>query len=249
MTGILVLTAVELEARGLARELELPRLLRFPFPVYERPGGRVQLLVAPVGLRAAFLPDRWAALVADLDSPLVISAGTCGALAPGLKVGDLILPESVLGLAGERLNVTPGVHAAAVSVAKGGRPEARREIDAVWTGLLLTSSEVVATPEAKAERWRATGACAVDMESAAIVDWASRQRCPSLVVRAVSDTARQPLPAELLSLVTPQGKLRTGRAVALALTRPYTIPHAIALRRGTAAALKRIARLLATLPW
>ena len=100
MTGILVLTAVELEARALGRELELPPLSGFAFPVYERSTDRARLRVAPVGLRARFLPERWPALVADLAVPLVISAGTCGALAPWLAVGDLILPESVLGHAG-----------------------------------------------------------------------------------------------------------------------------------------------------
>jgi hypothetical protein len=236
LTEILVLTGVELEARVLSRELELPRLSRFPFPVYERahPTGRVR--VAPLGLRAALLPERWTILAGDLGRPLVISAGVCGALAPWLGVGDLILPESVLGFAGERLNVTAGVHASAVRLAGGAD-----------TGLLLTSSELVATPEAKAQCWHATGAAAVDMESATILAWASGQGCPSLVVRAVGDTARQRLPSALVGLVTPEGKLRTRRAVALVLTRPLTIPHALALREGVRTALKRIARLLAIL--
>lgn len=239
MTGVLVLTAVELEARGLARELELRLRFRHPFPVYERaPGasGRVRLRVASTGLRAALLPDRWAALVADLASPLVISAGTCGALAPELRVGDLVLPESVVGVAGERLNVTPGAHRAAVSLAGDAR-----------TGLLLTSAEVVATPEAKALRWRATGASAVDMESAAILAWVSHRGCPSLVVRAVSDTATQTLPSELVGLVEADGRLRAGRALVLALTCPTAIPRALLLRRGTRQALKSIARLIAAL--
>lgn len=236
MTDLLLLTAVELEARGLARELELPRLSRFPFPVYEASRGGARLRVAPVGLRAALLSDRGAILVGDLVCPLVISAGTCGALAPELEAGDLILPESVLGPVGERANVTPGAHAAAVKLAPAGR-----------SGLLLTSSEVVATPEAKAERFRATGAFAVDLESATILAWASRQGCPSLVVRAVSDTARQHLPAELVGLVSPEGKILSGRAVALALTLPRIIPRALGLRRGARQALRAVARLIAAL--
>lgn len=236
MTDVLVLTAVELEARNLARELELPRLSRFPFPVFEGSGGVARVRIAPLGLRALLLAERWPSLAADLSSPLVISAGTCGALAPELSVGDLVLPESVLGPAGERVNVTPSAHAAAVKHAGGAR-----------TGLLLTSTDAVGTPEAKADLWRFTGAMAVDMESAAILAWASRRGCPSLVVRAVSDAARQHVPPELIGLVTPEGKLRTGRAVALALTHPRTIPHALALRRGTGRALKAVARLISAL--
>ncbi|MBI4610505.1 MAG: hypothetical protein HY726_16020 [Candidatus Rokubacteria bacterium] len=237
MTGALVLTGVELEARRLARELELPRSADLlPFPVYEGSRNRVRLRVVPVGLRAALLPDRWPALTRDLASPVLIAAGSCGALAPGLAVGDLVLPESVLGPAGERLNVTPGLHAAAVRLAAGA-----------WTGLLLSSSEVIATPEAKAERWRATGASAVDMESAAILAWASRHGSASVVVRAVSDTALQLLPGELVGLVTRAGSLRHGRALVVALTYPRAVPHALVLHRGTRMALKAVARLIAAL--
>jgi purine-nucleoside phosphorylase len=196
--------------------------------------GRLRL--APVGLRAALLSDRWPALAADFLSPLVISAGICGALAPELGVGDLLLPESVLGLHGERLNVTPGAHAAALGLA----PDARQ-------GLLLTTAEAVGTPEEKAERFHATAAAAVDLESALILAWATRQGCPSLVVRAVSDTARQHLPPELGGVVTPEGRIRAGRAAALFLTHPRTIPHAFLLQRGTGRALQAVARLIAAL--
>ncbi len=235
MTDALILTALELEARGLAHQLELPRLSRFPFPVYERPGGSIR--VAPVGLRAALLPERGPALAADLASPLVISAGTCGALDPALKVGDVVLPESVLGLDGERLNVTPGALAHAARLA----PEARSG------GILLTTADVVPTPEAKAARFRATGAAAVDLESALIIAWASRHGCPSLVIRAVADTAQQRLPVELGGVVTPEGRIQPVRAVALFLTHPRTIPHAWSLQRGTGRALRAIARVIAAL--
>ncbi|MBI3030914.1 MAG: hypothetical protein HYY64_15525 [Candidatus Rokubacteria bacterium] len=241
MRDVLVLTALELEARVLARQLELRPVSRLGFPAHElerspASGGLGRLRLAPVGLRAALLSDRWPALTADLRSPLVISAGTCGALAPELEVSDLLLPESVLGLDGERLNVTPGAHAAALRLAPGARQ-----------GLLLTSRDAVGTPEEKAERFHATAAAAVDLESALILAWAARQGCPSLVVRAVSDTARQHLPSELGRVVTPEGRIPVGRAVALFLTHPRTIPHALLLQRGTWRALQAVARLLAAL--
>jgi hypothetical protein len=241
VSDVLVLTALELEARELGCQLEVRRHARFEFPVYElerSPASRVpgRLRLAPVGPRAVLLRDRWPVLAADLLSPLVISAGTCGALAPDLGVGDLLLPESVLGLDGERVNVTPGAHAAALRLAPGARQ-----------GLLLTSRDPVGTPEEKAERFHATAAAAVDLESALILAWAARQGCPSLVVRAVSDTARQHLPSELGGVVTPEGRIRAGRAVALFLTHPQTIPHALLLQRGTGRALESVARLLAAL--
>jgi adenosylhomocysteine nucleosidase len=232
VSRILILTAVELEARALARQLELPALASLPFPAF----GRGDLRLAPVGLRAGLLAQRWPALTAGLEQPLVISAGVCGALAPDLRPGDLVLPESVLGPSAERLNVTPTAYARAVALAG----DARR-------GTLATASEVVATAEAKAALYARTGAVAVDMESSAILAHAARAGCPTLVVRGVSDTAAESLPRELIGLVTEAGKLRAVRALTVTLTRPRVLPQALALRQATRRALSAVARLLAAL--
>jgi len=227
---ILILTAVELEARALARQLELPAITSLPFPAF----GRGDVRLAPVGLRAALLPSRWSTLLAGLDHPLVISAGVCGALAPDLRAGDLVLPESVIGPSAERLNVTPTAYARATALA----PAARR-------GTLATSREVVATAEAKSALFARTGAVAVDMESSLILAHVAAAGCPTLVVRGVSDAAGESLPPELIGLMTEAGTLRTARALALTLTRPRVLPRALALRRATRRALTAVARLLA----
>jgi adenosylhomocysteine nucleosidase len=231
VSGILILTAVELEARALARQLELPAITSLPFPAF----GRGDLRVAPVGLRAGLLSSRWPAITAGLDRPLVISAGVCGALAPDLQAGDLVLPESVIGPSAERLNVTPTAHARATGLAGAAR-----------RGTLATSREVVATAEAKAALFARTGAVAVDMESSVILAHAAGAGCPTLVVRGVSDAAGESLPPELIGLVTEAGKLRTARALALTLTRPRVLPRALALRQATRRALTAVARFLAT---
>jgi adenosylhomocysteine nucleosidase len=231
VSGILILTAVELEARALARRLGLPAITILPFPAY----GRGMLRVAPVGLRAGLLTARWPRLLAGLNQPLVVSGGVCGALAPDLAPGDLVLPESVLGPAGERLNVTPSPHRRALELAGSAR-----------AGLLATTREVVATAEDKAALFARTGAQAVDLESALILAHAAGAGCPTLVVRAVSDTAAESLPRELVELVTPAGRVSPGRALAL-LARPGLLPRALALRRATRRALAAVARMLAAL--
>ena len=76
MNGILILTAVELEAAGLARELELPALAGLPYRAFCRGSTRI----VPVGLGAALLSARWADALDGLTDPLVISAGICGGL-------------------------------------------------------------------------------------------------------------------------------------------------------------------------
>jgi hypothetical protein len=229
LSRILILTAVELEARALARQLELPALPSLPFPAF----GRGTLRLAPVGLRAALLAERWPGLRLGLDQPLVISAGVCGALAPDLRAGDLILPESVIGPSAERLNVTPTAYARAAALGTAARH-----------GTLLTTRDVVATPTDKAALHARTGAVAVDMESSLILTFAAGAGCPTLVVRGVSDAAGESVPPELIGLVTEAGKLRPGRVLALGVTRPYVLPRALALRHATQRALAAVARLL-----
>lgn len=233
MNGILILTAVVLEASALARRLELPPLRTCPFPAF----GRGVVRLGPVGPGATLLAERWERLADGLPAPLVISAGLCGALDPGLATGELVLPDTVITPSGERLAVSAPARGGLVARA-GGRARG---------GVLVTSGEPIATSAAKAALRAATGASAVDMESAAILRQAAVAGWPALVVRGVSDDATRGVPPALSRLVTAEGRLRGGRALALALMRPQAVGHAVALHRGSLRALDAVARALAIL--
>lgn len=233
MRRLVIVTAIELEARVLARELELPALCALPFPAF---GGELVSIV-PAGLHAGLLGERLPALLHGTDHPVVVSAGVCGGLAPALHAGDLVIPRSVLGPAGEMLNVTPSWHQRAMSLAPAGS----------HAGLLVTAAEVVTTAEAKASLHAATGAVAADLESSRILTAAAAAGCPSLVIRGVSDDASQALPSEIADLVSPEGRIRPARALRLAMTRPRVVPRARALDRSTRRALAAVARVLAGL--
>ncbi len=181
MTHVLVFTAIDVEARGLARHLGLAR---------------------------------------------VESAGACGALAPSLATGDLVVPEAIVSHDGSRhaTDALPGLARA---------------------GTLLTVADVVESPGAKSRLWMETGAAAVDMESAVIVAWARSRGIRVAVVRGVSDSATDAVPADLAALVDVGGRVRAGRAIRAALARPGALADAMHLGRGTAAALKTVAAALA----
>jgi adenosylhomocysteine nucleosidase len=230
LVAILVLTAVELEARALARALSLPSLPSLSFPAF----GRGTIRVAPVGLRAGLLSSRWTALVSASDRPLVVSAGVCGGLDPTLRAGDLVLPDGVISDGGLRWPVTGSVAQRAAAAGAAAR-----------AGVMATASRAVATPEAKAALRAATGAVAVDMESAAILEEAAARGCFSLVVRAVSDDARETLPDELMRLVGADGHIRRGGILVLA--HPRVLRRALQLRRSTRRALASVAGSLARL--
>lgn len=221
MTRVAIFTAVDLEARALARLLGLPALGGEAWPRFG--AGALELLC--VGPGARLLDARAARLV---PSALVVSAGVCGALSPGLREGDLVVPDTVLGPAGERY--------ATAEVAGFAR-----------AGTLATVTDVVATPAAKARLWVETRALACDMESAAILEWARARGAPAAVIRGVSDTADRGVPADLAAVVEPDGRVRTARAVRAVLARPRAIADALTLRSGTNAALKSVARALGRL--
>jgi adenosylhomocysteine nucleosidase len=216
---VLVLTAIDVEARALARHLGLARVERDDWPHY-RAGA---LDVACVGLRAGRLEER----VGEWTRPdVVVSAGACGALAPALTTGDLVVPDTVVAADGSRhvTDTLPGLTRA---------------------GALLTVPDIVDSVAAKSRLWMDTGAIAVDMESSVIVGWARSRGIRAAVVRGVSDTATDAVPADLAALVDVGGRVRAGRALRAALARPSALADAMSLGRGTAAALKSVAAALA----
>ena len=221
MTRVLVLTALDIEARGLARHLGLPPVPGARLPHF----GNGMLELAAVGLRASRLPERavnWRA------RDLVISAGVCGALAPALSVGALVVPTVVLGPDGGRWSTTSVAGLAA-------------------DGALLTVGDVVESAAQKARLWMETGALAVDMESAPVLAWARERGTPAAVVRAVADDAERGIPAALAAAVHDDGRVRPLRAVSAALSRATALGDLLELRAGTEAALKTAAAALATM--
>lgn len=221
MTRVLVLTAVDVEARGLARHLGLARVSQSSWPHFT--GGALE--IACVGLRASQLAARAAELRAF---DVVISAGACGALAPGLGAGDLIVPELVVDATGRRWTAA-----------------LLRRLPA--TGTLLTVADVVETAAQKSRLWLETGARAVDMESAYVLAWAAERGIPGAVIRGVSDGAERGVPAALAASVGDDGRVRPLRAVTAALGRRAAFADLVDLRAGTEAALKTVAGALATL--
>jgi adenosylhomocysteine nucleosidase len=221
VTRVLVLTAIDVEARGLARHLGLAAVPGSPFPHFR--GGALELVT--VGVRGARLAERAGAWrVPDL----VVSAGVCGALAPALAVGALVVPTVVLG-------------------PDGGRWPTTTLARVPGDGALLTVAEVVESAAQKARLWMETGALAVDMESAPMMAWAQARGVRAAVVRAVSDDAERGIPATLAAAVGEDGRVRPLRAVSAALARATALGDLLELRAGTAAALKTVAAALATL--
>jgi 4-hydroxy-3-methylbut-2-enyl diphosphate reductase len=133
--------------------------------------------------RCGMGPERgreWLPRLAALHPAAVAVAGVAGGLDPELETGDVVVATEVRDEHGR-------------TVLRGAAPlaaELRRMGLRVHTGPMV-SCEHVAGGEHRA-RLRATGALAVDMESAAIVR-ATGNQIPTAVVRVIVDTAHTPV--------------------------------------------------------
>lgn len=131
---------------------------------------------------------------------VVMASGFCAGLVPGMEPGDLIVAEETRGPHGSTPCTGTGLLMEALSRALPGRT--------VHTGPLTGSDHVVRGPERDA--LRATGAVAVDMESAAtLLSALSAGSRPVAAVRVVVDAPEH----ELVRIGTVRGGISAFRVL------------------------------------
>lgn len=156
---------------------------------------RSHLRLAVTGIgehRAAEAVRRLAASDGDLD--LIVSTGCCGGLVPCATAGHIVIPQQVLRLEGEQVTPVPPPDARWAGLARAACQQLGLEHS---SGSLVTVRRGLATPEGKRACHDATGAVAVDMETAAIGEAAARLGLPFLSIRVVLDTVEERLPDAL----------------------------------------------------
>jgi 4-hydroxy-3-methylbut-2-enyl diphosphate reductase len=162
--------------------------------------------------RCGMGPDRvraWLPRLTDIGPRAVAVAGVAGGLDPSLRPGDVVVATEVRDAMGRTV-----LRAAAPLVA-----ELRRQGMRVRSGPIVSTDHIVNSTSER-ERLAATGAIAVDMESAAIVRALAERpgQIPVAVVRVVVDTAYTPV-ARLRTLPAGAKALLTLRRTGPALSR------------------------------
>ena len=161
----------------------------------------------------------------------LVSFGIAGALAPHLRPGGVILSAEV------------------ITEDRTWRPDARfrREIGALarrigaTEGPVLGAGSILASEADKARAWRATGALAVDLESAIVARAAEEAGIPFLVLRTIADPATRALPAAALLPLSEDGTPSIARVIGEVLRRPRQIAALVGLARETRRALRALA--------
>jgi len=174
-----VVTALDFEARSLCNT-----------------GDGALIRVSGIGAEHAARGAR--ALVAA-GAKALLSWGVAGALDPSLTCGTALLPAEVLHH-GQRFASHRLWRERLLGSLDGHVPSA--------TGVLLTSDVAVASAAHKARLFHATGAVAVDMESAAVAAVAADHGLPFLALRVILDGAHDSLPAGIMRAFDPAAPAR-----------------------------------------
>jgi len=156
----------------------------------------------------------------------LVSFGCAGGLDPAVAVGELLLPQAVLDADGRSFD-TEAAWRAALASRLGLVPRA---------GTMVESPRVLKTAEQKAAAYRATGALAVDMESASVAAVARASGVPFLAVRVVCDSATMSIPRATLLAVDAEGRLRIGPLLGALLRRPRELVAIVRMDLGFRAA-------------
>jgi nucleoside phosphorylase len=152
---------------------------------------------------------------------VVLSAGFAGALAPSLRVGEVLFD------ADEPSGLAP-------VLAQAGATR----------GTFHCAERVAATAAAKRALRAATGADAVEMESGVLRALCRDHGIPSATVRVISDAAEDDLPLDFNDLMTERWRLNYWRLTAQLLRRPAALGRLLRFRRQLARAAEDLAAVL-----
>lgn len=213
-----------LAVTGLKREAEIA-------------GGPGVVAVAGGG-DAAGLTAKLDALHGDIKG--VISFGLGGGLSPLLKAGDVVVGESVQIVhahLGDRSKGPEAIHCD-----ERWRIALTAKLKGAFQGPIAASDTILEDAEAKAALFAATGALAVDMESAVAGRFALTRKLPFAVLRVISDDANHVLPGAALVAMKPDGGIALGRVLGSLLANPLQIPALIRTARTSGRAFQQLLR-------
>ena len=183
-----------------------------------------------------------AALLAALPVRRLIVVGVAGGLSTTLGTGAIVICENVVDEAGGDVygadRVLVELAANACGAARGVAITARRIADtADDKRRLLALQPVPATSRDGSSALPAV----VDLESAMFASVAARASIPWLVLRAVSDTSAESVPALLNRSRDEGGAVRRGRVVRGLLASPRTLLPLLTLRGRVRTCAERLA--------
>lgn len=173
--------------------------------------------------------DRTASLVESAveHANCVVSFGIAGALAPGLRAGDLVISTEVVSDLG-RWQADNSFRARVARLAA--------EVGSI-EGPVFGARRIVATRSEKRLVREATGALAVDLESDVVARIATSAGIPFVVVRTIANSVYRELPPAALIPLAENGTPKLFQVLASVARRPRQVAALCGLARETRTAL------------
>lgn len=196
-------------------------------------GGRydeIRLAIVESGMGFAKARRATEALIEAHTPNWVLSVGFSGALLPEMKIGDLVMANSIIDTHGNELKV---------DLKMADDPK-----NGIHVGRMVTADAMVRLVEDKKKLAEDSGAIAVDMESLAVAQICRETGKKFLAVRVISDDLSVDLPPEVMSVIGSTGAIRVGSAIGSLWKRPSSIKDLWQLRENAHIAAGRLATFL-----
>ena len=179
-------------------------------------------------------------LVRYCNPELLVSAGFCGAVRPGLKVADLVVAQHLLRWNGEWLEDLglPGLELMAARIVD--RLKARGQ--QACHGSFVTTERIVSKGFIANKLPEQLGAPVLEMESSAVAEVASMHNIAFTGLRSVSDDAVMELGFSLDEFCDDQLRIRPGRVLQTCAKRPGIIPQLLRLAYNSSLAGKTLGK-------
>jgi adenosylhomocysteine nucleosidase len=174
-----------------------------------------------------------AALIVGHRPKWVISAGLAGGLQSGVKRGDILMPNAIVGEDGRRLAIDLRMSAEDRSSA------------GLHVGPLLTIDRVAFKAQQKRQLGQQHGALAVDMETLGVAEVCQREKQRFLAVRVISDGVDDELPPDVERLIRKKTWVRRISAAAGTIVRrPSTVKDLWRVRETAHECSRKLAKFL-----
>ncbi len=191
--------ALENEFKGVKEYYQAERMIGVPFKVYiTRKAEDVKFVITGVGIRAT--QDILSKAIKHFNDDILIVSGTCGALKPGLNIGDIVFYKQVIMVRGERSNR----YQLDKEIIKTCQEKLKKSGLIVHQGIGLTTEKPLYSPAEKQYYGSKYNADVVDMESGILFSFVNKKQKRILIVRSILDRVFDYLPDADINTPMPQ---------------------------------------------
>ncbi len=208
--------------------------LRFPLFKIARIAPRTRLCLSGMGSNGALKATQ---LLYEYEVDALMSFGVAAALDNNLVPGDLVLPEMIYSN-GRKLPVTLEW--------RNRIAESLPSYLTVVGGTLAATDNPLFTREDKIKLGEASGACAADMETAMVSEFAARADLPFIAIRAIVDPLEFSPPPALMDVVAADGTTDVMRLVPLLFNGAVPLKTLFHLGMGMYAARSTLSKVAET---